>query len=459
MRKLTLLICSTLVFLLFLSVPKLETHAKEFRSIIRVPLHYETIQEAVNNASNGDTILVSQGTYYENVVVNKSVSIIGENRNITIVDGNGLESAFYVHAENVVISNFTLRNGYSGVWLFNSKNCTVSGNNANNNAYGIKLYHSYNSIISNNMVNNNKWFGITLHYSGNTTLRNNNLTENNFNFGVDGDTLFDFINDIDTSNTVDNKPIHYMINQHNLTIDSSTFPEIGYLAFINSTNINVKNLNLSNNFQGILFAYSPNCTINGINTTNNWYGIYLKNSPNCKIEENNASNNFDYAIALRLSGNCTVSKNNVNNNDWGSISLAFSPNSMITENNVSNSYYGIHLVDTTNCVATGNNVNTGNGYSIVIYRADNNVIYHNNFVSYFIYAYAGSTNIWDNGIEGNYWKNYNGIDANQDGIGDAPYSLDENNKDNYPLMGTISDFTVSFQQETYHIAIISNSTI
>jgi len=469
MRKLTLLICSALMFLAFLSVLKPETYVEGSQNVIKVPLNYETIQEAINHASNGDTILVSQGIYTENVVVNKSVSIVGENRNTTIVDGRGLESAFYVNVNNVSISNFTLRNGYSGVWLFNSNNCTVNRNNANNNAYGIKLYHSSNSIISNNNVNNNEWFGITLHYSGNCTLRNNSLAGNKFNFGVDGDSLFDFISDIDTSNTVDNKPIRYLINQHNLTIDSSTFSEIGYIAFINSTNISVKNLNLSSNFQGILFAYSPNCTMNNINATNNWYGIYLKNSQNCKIEGNNANNNFDYGITLRMSGSCTVSKNNVNDDNWGGISLSFSSNSMITENNVNNNYYGIHLVDSTNCVVTRNDVDKrSDGYSIVIYRSDNNVIYHNNFVNYFIYAYARSTNIWDNGLEGNHWKNYNGIDlyrgpyqneTGSDGIGDTPYSLDENNKDNYPLMGIISDFTVSFQQDTYHITLISNFTI
>ena len=276
MRKRTLLIFSALMLLAFLSAPKLETQAKESQSIINVPLNYQTIQDAINHASNGDTILVSQGIYPENVVVNKSVSIIGENPNTTIVDGNGLESAFYVNVDNVSIRNFTLQHGYSGVWLFNSNNCTINTNNMKTNTYGIKLYHSCNSIISNNNVNNNEWFGISLYYSENCTLRNNSLAENNFNFAVDGDTLSDFICNIDTSNTVDNKPIRYLINQHNLTIDSSTFPEIGYLAFVNSTNINVKNLTLTSNMQGILFAYTSNSTINNVNASDNWYGIYLK---------------------------------------------------------------------------------------------------------------------------------------------------------------------------------------
>jgi nitrous oxidase accessory protein NosD len=46
-----------------------------------------------------------------------------------------------------------------------------------------------------------------------------------------------------------------------------------------------------------------------------------------------------------------------------------------------------------------------------------------------------SHNAWDNGLEGNYWSNYNGGDSNGDGIGDTPYIIDQDNQDNYPLIG------------------------
>jgi hypothetical protein len=48
--------------------------------------------------------------------------------------------------------------------------------------------------------------------------------------------------------------------------------------------------------------------------------------------------------------------------------------------------------------------------------------------------FPSSTNLWDNGVEGNYWSDYNGTDSNQDGIGDTPYIIDANNVDHYPLM-------------------------
>ena len=67
-----------------------------------------------------------------------------------------------------------------------------------------------------------------------------------------------------------------------------------------------------------------------------------------------------------------------------------------------------------------------------------NVIYHNNFVNNVNHVETdNSDGIWDNGEEGNYWDDYTGLDGDEDGIGDTPYVIDENNRDNYPLMKPI----------------------
>jgi len=74
------------------------------------PGDFSTIQEAVNASNSGDTILVRAGTYHENVVVSKPVSLIGESRETTIIDGNGGD-VFYVAGDNVTVSDFTIQSG------------------------------------------------------------------------------------------------------------------------------------------------------------------------------------------------------------------------------------------------------------------------------------------------------------------------------------------------------------
>ncbi|MCW3984911.1 MAG: right-handed parallel beta-helix repeat-containing protein [Candidatus Bathyarchaeota archaeon] len=88
---------------------------------------YSSIQEAINSADGGDTIYVSSGTYYENVVVNKSVSLIGEDKNTTIIDGDQTGTVVRVTEDNVTIKGFTIQSGEVGLDL-NSNNNTVASN-------------------------------------------------------------------------------------------------------------------------------------------------------------------------------------------------------------------------------------------------------------------------------------------------------------------------------------------
>lgn len=73
----------------------------ESSAIIYVPKDFGTIQEAINNATLGDTISVSSGLYYERVIINKTVTLVGENMETTIVDGSFGGSVFQITADNV----------------------------------------------------------------------------------------------------------------------------------------------------------------------------------------------------------------------------------------------------------------------------------------------------------------------------------------------------------------------
>ncbi|RLF52019.1 MAG: hypothetical protein DRN11_01820, partial [Thermoplasmata archaeon] len=79
------------------------------------PGNYSKIQDAIENASNGDTIFVYSGTYYENVVINKSIDLIGENVKTTIIDGMRRNKTVFILVSNVLVCNFTIRNGTVGI--------------------------------------------------------------------------------------------------------------------------------------------------------------------------------------------------------------------------------------------------------------------------------------------------------------------------------------------------------
>jgi parallel beta-helix repeat protein len=201
----TLLILNTLTFLFTIQPARGEP------GTLRVPTDYATIQGAINAAHSGDTVYVYNGVYHENVVVNKTLSLVGENRSLTIVDGGGAGHVIHVTQGNVNVTGFTLRNALgnqSGIVVENAGNCFVTGNNIVNNSAGgsagIALWNSsgnvfagnnltsntygliflggsgLNSIYENNIANN-IWYGVYLDHSGNNTFYHNNFVNNTNN--------------------------------------------------------------------------------------------------------------------------------------------------------------------------------------------------------------------------------------------------------------------------------------
>jgi len=174
-------------------------------SIIRV-LDNSSIQEAINEADPGDTIYVRAGVYHEDIVVNKSLFLVGENAVTTVLDGEG-ESLLIlsVMASDVTVRNFTVRNtradqpaygvsikdsqnvslmnvtvgeSYTGLVLTNASNCEIV-NNAfiNSYAYGVNLRDNSinNTIVDNWIVANPTGIAIM-----DTTCENNRFHHNNF---------------------------------------------------------------------------------------------------------------------------------------------------------------------------------------------------------------------------------------------------------------------------------------
>jgi parallel beta-helix repeat protein len=167
------------------------------QSVFRVPYDYPTIQEAVNAVPAGGMVLVSSGTYYEHVVVNKTLRLIGQNRGDTFIDGNGSGTVVTVSADNVQVDGFTLMNGEFGISA-GGNNLTISGNNIiSNEFYGFILDRSNGSTILGNIIVSAGRYGNGLLYSNKTTIYGNSIVDDAFWFLEGGDNVIrhnNFIN-------------------------------------------------------------------------------------------------------------------------------------------------------------------------------------------------------------------------------------------------------------------------
>ena len=126
--------------------------------------NYTTIQSAVDNASDGDTVFVYSGTYYENVgIVKKTVSLVGQERDTTIIDAQKKRCALSVNnSQKVEIKGFTFQQGQFGIEIWLCNNNIISDNKISNNGCGISISGSDNNIIADNVVNYNSGHGINI---------------------------------------------------------------------------------------------------------------------------------------------------------------------------------------------------------------------------------------------------------------------------------------------------------
>ncbi|UCF12305.1 MAG: right-handed parallel beta-helix repeat-containing protein [Thermoplasmatales archaeon] len=139
------------------------------------------IQGLIDNASDGDTIYIPNGTYYENIIINKTISLIGEDENTTIIDSGGtVGDVVYISADWVNISGFTIRNGLNGIEI-ESNYSTIHNNMIFNNYCGIYLVGTSYNNIKENSITSNKGNGISVVNSYYNTIKGNTITSNTDN--------------------------------------------------------------------------------------------------------------------------------------------------------------------------------------------------------------------------------------------------------------------------------------
>jgi parallel beta-helix repeat protein len=252
--------------------------------------NYTTIQDAISNASSGDTIFVfdDSSPYIENVRIFKSITLIGENKNTTIIDGGGEGNVLFILTDDINIKGFTITNGRCGI-LVNTHHNTFEDLIIKNNIDGIDLGNNYNNIKKNCIFDN--IYGINLDDSHNNTFENNIISENIgaiFLSKCDG-------NEINSNNITKNNGGVILFDSSNTTIDSNSILKNNYGIYIKVSRDNniIGNDIISNYRYGIWFYNSSfNKIILNNNISKNNIGIKLKNSCNFNhIYQNNFLNN------------------------------------------------------------------------------------------------------------------------------------------------------------------------
>jgi parallel beta-helix repeat protein len=441
--------------------------------------NFSSITKAVENASDGDTVFVLNGTYYENLVIDKKISLIGEDRNTTKINGfDKYHDIIRIIEDDVDISGFSIQyggNSYNnaGIKLESTQNCTISNNNFIGNIIGVYISSDWNKII-NNYFQENIQHDIYIVNSDHTIIKQNEMIGKGIH--IKG-YLLEYWNthEIDTSNTLNGNPIYFWKDQIGGTIP----PNASQIILANCTNVIIENQKLQHGYVGIELGFSSNNNINRNNLSfctkagiylqssirnnivenilfNNGIGIDLYNSNYNGIKQNIAKFNNGHGISLDSSNWNNISENNISFTHSGlflkeyihsGIYLKYSRGNNIIQNFVSNNKYGIYFDDSSQNNIIANMINSSK-YSIYLHHSNNdNIILKNTAFSYI-----------DSGLHIDWFNNNNNISDNHfsNGIVGIHSSGGRNNITN----NIVSDNKYGIHLSHAHlIYIISNTAL
>ncbi|HJH28760.1 MAG TPA: hypothetical protein C5S51_03580 [Methanosarcinaceae archaeon] len=419
------------------------------------------IQFAINNATAGNLIYVYNGSYTENVNVNKQLTLHGEGADVVNVTAAlTSDHVFEVSVDYVNISGFNVTGATdadrAGFYLNGGQYCNISDNNVSGNYCGIYLRDtSNNNTLTSNNANSNS-IGIYLR----TTCNNNTLTSNNANLNSNhGICLATSSNNTLTNNTANSNTYGISLtssSNNTLTNNTANSNTYGIYLYSSSNNNTLTDNNADSNTYGIyLRTTSNNNTLTNNTANTNTYGIHLRDtSNNNTLTNNNADSNTNYGIYLLSSSNNTLTNNNADSNTIRGISLESSSNNTLTNNNADSNSNGIYLLSSSNNTLTNNTANTNTNGIYLRLTSNNNTLTDNNADSntnYGIFLYFSSKNtLTDNNADSNTIRGIslesssnntltnNNADSNSNGIcllSSSNNTLTDNNADSNKISG------------------------
>jgi len=311
---------------------------------------YETIQEAIDAAEDGDTIRVWEGTYYENVVVKKTLNLVGNGSEETTINASGNLDTMKITADWVNVSGFMVKGsgsdyGDAGIRV-ESNNNTISNNTFSDNNIGLYVYRSDNNSITNNRATLNYGSGYSIDHSNKNTITNNTASSNE----DVGFNLFDSYNNTITHNAANSNGISgiYLIGSRNILTKNNASDNNFGIELLSSNNNTISNNTVNfNKYYGIQLNDSPNNTIaNNTFNSNNYHGIILHGSNNNIITNNTAISNRFRGTQLSNSNNNTLENNTFGDNEVGILVTGSSSNNTAHSNIIyDNTDYGIEVSD------------------------------------------------------------------------------------------------------------------
>jgi parallel beta-helix repeat protein len=360
------------------------------------PNNYTRIQDAIDDAVDGDTVFVydDSSPYKESLRIKKSINLIGENKTTTILYDTSIDiysknnisiheftllSDYHVssvavladEAEYLTISNTIMIDFQYGIHLSYCSNCIIEDNEIRDGYIGIEFHDVlYSSLAGNKLIDNE--IGISLYSASNNEINNNTLTNN----GIITYS-YTYTNSF-FGNTVNSKPLLYLENEHDLILDNIS---VGQLFLICCKNITIKNIELSNASFGIVIIRSDNCLVTNTKLHSNSYdGIYIIGQcQNNTISYNDISSN-SYGIETWLNYNSCIIGNTIRFNKYG-IGLYQVSKNTIRDNIIENNYQGIYVSGGSQNFITNNLINNSTTDGLYLFYSSLCLINSNTFIN------------------------------------------------------------------------------